>query len=109
MCDFFSAIFRVDGAWCHLANNTHSAEVEASGWKENDQFADLHGPRFLEGEWNGNGEYPGAYKVCRGGTPNAKQVEAIDRVYGSLDHLLANPEANAEAMLFGNGIFAGDE
>jgi hypothetical protein len=110
MCDFHSCCIRVDGAVAHLANNSHSSAVAAAGWKENDQFADLHGPRFVEAEWDGNGKYLGAAEVCRGPTPpNAKQAEAIDRIYGSLSRLLADPEVNADVMLFDGGIFAGDE
>ena len=109
MCDFFSCCIRVDGAVVHLADNSHAEAVAAAGWKENDQLADLHGPRFVEAEWNGSG-YPGAVKICRGPVrPNDKQVETCDRIYGALARLLSDPEANAEAMLFGQGIFAGDE
>lgn len=109
MCDFHSIIVRRDGAKAHVMTNSHSGAVEAAKWRENDQMADMRGPFFVECEWGGNGEYPGADKITRSCDFNEKQRKTIDAHYQSLSKLLADPKANAEAMLFDGGVFAGDE
>lgn len=60
MCDFHSIIVRVDGAIGHIASNSHSEAAEALGWKENEDFKPT---RFVEVEWDGMGDYPGAEKI----------------------------------------------
>jgi hypothetical protein len=109
MCDFHSIVCRHDGAIGHIAANSHSGAVAALKWLENDQVSALRGvPRFLECEWSGEGEYPGADYVTRG-VPNEKQAKAIDGHYQALAKLLSDPASHAERMLFEGGIFAGDE
>ena len=106
MCDFFSSICRIDGTIFHAPHNSHSRMVEEAGWKENDQMADLREPRFVEVEWNGRGEYPGAESVARG-TINEKQRKAIDLLYGNLEKLVSNPNEHAVRMFTGKGYFSG--
>jgi hypothetical protein len=105
MCDFFSISIRTDGAFCHLPTNSHSEAVQASGWRENQANRE---PFFVDSEWSGEGEYPGANKITRG-TPNPAQIKTIDRIYGALTKLISNPEKHAESMLFGAGIFSADQ
>ena len=104
MCDFFSGIVRVDGSWKHIKENSHSGAVAAAGWRENDNLR----TRFAEAEATGEGEYPGAQKICRSEL-NEKQVKTVDRIYGALYQLIANPAAHAARMLFGKGIFSGED
>ena len=108
MCDFLSIAVRADGAVAKTAGNSHSGAVKAAGWRENDQMADLRGKYFVEVEWNCEGDYPGADKISRGEI-NEKQRKVIDGIYDGAAKLLADPAKNAERMLFGAGIFAGDE
>ena len=108
MCDFLSICVRKDGAVAHIPKNSHSGAIAHYGWRENDQMADMRGKFFVEAEWNGQGKYPGAEKITRGEF-NEKQRTKIDSIYTSLAELLNNPAERAEGMLFGHGIFAGDE
>ena len=108
MCDFHSVVVRLDGAKAHLMTNSHSGAVEAAKWRENDHMAQFRGAFFVECEWNCLGTYPGARHIARDEL-NDKQVAAIDTHYQALAQLLANPAAHAQAALFGNGIFAGEE
>ena len=107
MCDFLSIIVRADGKIGHIPENSHSGTVNALNWREND---DPHRPekRFVECEWNLEGDYPGAEKVTRGEI-SEKQRKSIDLFYGNAKKLIANPKAHAGRMLFGKGYFAGDE
>ena len=106
MCDFLSIIVRHDGKIGHTPSNSHSETVKALGWREND---DLHRDekRFVEVEWNCEGEFPGADKISRGEI-NEKQRKAIECFYGNAAKLLAEPEKHAERMLFGRGYFLDD-
>ena len=108
MCDFHSIVVRRDGAKAHVMSNSHSGAVQAAGWRENDQMADLRGAFFVEVEWHGQGKFPGVVRIIRNPV-NVKQGEVIEQHYTSLAHLLADPRANAESMLFGQGLFAGEE
>ena len=108
MCDFHSIVVRRDGAKAHVASNSHSGAVSAAGWRENGQMADMRGKYFVECEWNGTGPYPGADTITRG-VINEKQCKAIDIHYEALARFMADPGANAEEMLFGDGFFAGEE
>ena len=111
MCDFLSIIVRHDGKIGHIPSNSHSETVKALGWREND---DLHRDekRFVEVEWNCEGEFPGADKISRGeineSEINEKQRKAIECFYGNAAKLLAEPEKHAERMLFGRGYFSDD-
>ncbi len=102
MCDFFSAIVSASGEFYHAAHNSHSTMVTEAGWRENDQ---MNSARFVEAEWSGEGDYPGATKICRN-TLNAKQIKVVDQYYVALAKLLQDPKQHAERMLFGKGIFA---
>ena len=82
MCDFHSIICYVDGAIFHAPENSHTDAVKLSGRPEND------GPRrFVEAEWDGRGEYPGAEKITRG-VANEKQIRAIDAHFRGLVEVL---------------------
>ncbi len=108
MCDFHSIIVRRDGAIGHVAKNSHSGAVEAAGWRENDQMADLREPFFVEAEWNCEGPFPGASKITRG-TPNAKQLQVVKDHYTALVELLEDPAKHGEKYCTGSGRFASDE
>ena len=109
MCDFHSIIVRRDGAKAHVMTNSHSQAVEHANWRENDRMADMRGPFFVECEWGGIGEYPGADKITRSCSFNEKQRKTIDSHYGSLAKLLANVKDNSETMLGNGGVFEGNE
>jgi len=108
MCDFHSIVVRVDGASAHIAGNSHSGAVEAAGWRENDQMADLRGKYFVEAEWDGLGDFPGAESITRG-EMNEKQRKLIANHYTALQKLLADPASHAERMCLGRGIFSKPE
>ena len=108
MCDFHSIIVRRDGAIGHVAKNSHSGAVDAAGWRENDQMADLREPFFVEAEWNCEGPFPGASKITRG-TPNAKQLQVVKDHYTALVELLEDPAKHGEKYCTGSGRFAGNE
>jgi hypothetical protein len=111
MCDFHSIAVRRDGAVAHIPGNSHSGAVKAAGWTENDSVSEMRGvPRFNEAEWNGDGKFPGVDSITRGcSSLTEKQRSVIEGHYTALASLLSNPEEHAERMLFGSGIFAGDE
>ncbi len=98
MCDFHSCVIRADGALAHVAGNSHSEAVKAAGWAENRPHAR---PCFVEAEWNGEGKYPGADKICRvpeGEKLTAKQRETVDRHYKALaDVMGGKPSARSLA------------
>lgn len=104
MCDRYSCIVRVDGEIRHLPTNSHSEMVETAGWKEN---TDLH-TRFVEAEWDGQGEYPGAEKICRDEL-NDKQRKAVDRVYRALALVIDDPAKHAAKLCLNGGIFEAEE
>jgi hypothetical protein len=98
MCDFHSCCIRVDGALAHVAENSHSSAAAAAGWKENEP---LKRPRFVEAEWDGIGEYPGAERITRvqaGEELTAKQRRKIDAHYQALAAILKNTEPTAEQL-----------
>ena len=97
MFDFHSIVVRVDGASAHIASNSHSGAVEAAGWRENDQMADLRGKYFVEAEWGGLGDFPGPKSVTRGDM-NEKQRKLITNHYTALQKLLADPASHAERL-----------
>ena len=82
MCDFHSVVCYVDGAIYHAASNSHTAAVKLSWRPENDGTR-----RFVEAEWDGRGEFPGAEKITRG-EPNEKQLRAIDSHYRGLSRVM---------------------
>ena len=99
MCDFHSCCIRVDGALAHVAENSHSSAALAAGWKENEPHKRA---RFVEAEWNGRGEYPGADKICRvqaGEELTAKQRKKCDDHYKSLAAILKNKTPSAAEFL----------
>ena len=104
MCDYHSACFRVDGAVAHDPSNSHSTIIRNAGWRENDSQFQC---RFVECEWHGHSEYPGASAVVSSGardtTLNDNQVRAINRHYLRLQDAHANPGHH----LFGDGYFSG--
>ena len=106
MCDFLSIIVRHGGKIGHIPSNSHSATVRALGWRENDD-AHRDEKRFVEVEWNCEGQFPGADKISRGEI-NEKQRKAIECFYGNAAKLLVEPEKHAERMLFGRGYFSDD-
>jgi hypothetical protein len=109
MCDFHSIVVRRDGAIAHIPGNSHSGAVAASKWTENDSVSEFReAPRFTEAEWSGQGEFPGVDRITRG-VLNEKQRKVVETHYTALAALLADPSSNADRMLFGTGIFAGDE
>lgn len=98
MCDFHSVCIRVDGALAHVKDNSHSGAVKAAGWVENQPHKR---PVFVEAEWDGDGEYPGADKICRiqeGEKLTAKQRETCDRHYKALADVLNSPEPKAASL-----------
>jgi hypothetical protein len=100
MSNFHSIVVRVDGAIAHIPGNSHSGAVEKAGWAENDST--FKKQRFVEVEWNGEGEYPGAEKIARFDKENGltqKQVEAIDRHYGFLNRALKGDSDAVEYFL----------
>ena len=105
MCDFHSIVVYQDGAAFHVASNSHSEAVAVAKRAENTPITP---DRFVECEWNGDGGFPGVDEVTRG-TANEKQRKTIERIYGALAELLSDPEQHAERMLFGSGIFSGDQ
>ena len=108
MCDFISICTRVDGKIAHIPSNSHSGAVKEFGWTENNQTAYmLDKMRFVESEWNGIGDYPGAEKITRGEI-NEKQRKAIDLFYSNAAKLFSDPKKHAKRMLTGNGYFASD-
>jgi len=108
MCDFLSICVRRDGAIAHIPGNSHSGTVAHYKWSENDQTAELRDQmRFVEVEWNCEGEFPGAEKISRNAI-NEKQRKVIETFYTNAAKLLADPEEHAERMLFGTGYFADD-
>ena len=104
MCDFHSICVRVDGAKTHLRTNSHSGSVDAAKWRENQPNRD---PFFVEAEWNGLGQYPGADKICRS-TPNEAQRKTVDAHYQALAAVMADP-IKAATLCFDGGIFSGAE
>ena len=89
MCDFHSIVVRADGAEAHVFGNSHSTAVEKAGWMENEPHKRK---RFVEVEWNGVGEYPGADKITRLDdyqSLTAKQRTTIDRRYKALAKVMA--------------------
>ena len=108
MCDFLSSVCRIDGAIIHKPHNGHSQMVQEADWTENGKMADFHAARFVECEWSGEGKYPGADKIARGPI-NEKQRRSIDGIYQALGKLISNPGRHSKRMLFGKGIFAGDD
>lgn len=105
MCDFHSIVVRADGAKAHIPSNSHSGAVAAAGWRENEPHREKF---FVECEWSGVGEYPGAEKITRGDI-NEKQRKVIDTHYTALSKLLSDPKKHSDRMLFGAGIFSGDQ
>ena len=92
MCDFHSIVVRVDGAIAHVPSNSHSEAVKHAGWTEN---GPNKRPRFIECEWGGEGEYPGAEKISRkqdGEELTNKQVKAIDAHYQRLAKAMSGDE-----------------
>jgi hypothetical protein len=109
MCDFHSIVVRRDGVIAHIPSNSHSGAVKEAGWTENDQMAEMRDQmRFVEVEWSGQGDFPGAVQISRG-TINDKQARVIESHYTALAKLLSAPEEHAERMLFDGGIFDGDQ
>jgi hypothetical protein len=99
MCDFHSCCIRVDGALAHVAENSHSSAALAAGWKENEPHKRAS---FVEAEWNGRGEYPGADKICRvqaGEELTAKQRKKCDDHYKALAAILKNKTPSAAELL----------
>lgn len=105
MCDFHSIVVRKDGTKAHIAKNSHSGAVATAKWRENQPNRDEF---FVEAEWSGEGTYPGADSISRNAL-NEKQRKVIDAHYGALAKLLDDPAEHAERVLFGRGIFAGEE
>ena len=98
MCDFHSCVIRADGALAHVAGNSHSSAVAKAGWAENRAHAR---PCFVEAEWDGIGEYPGAEKICRipeGEKLTAKQRETVDRHYKALADVMNSPQPSARSL-----------
>jgi hypothetical protein len=92
VCDFHSIVVRADGAKAHVFGNSHSEAVEAAGWLENEPHKRK---RFVECEWDGKGEYPGAEQITRlevGDELTAKQRETIDRHYKFLAAVMSGDE-----------------
>jgi len=84
MCNFHSCIIRRDGALAHVASNSHSEAAADCGWRENKPN---ERPFFVEAEWDGQGIYPGAEKICRipeGEELTAPQRRKIDSHYQAL-------------------------
>ena len=106
MCDFHSCVVYTDGRLFHIASNSHSGAVAASSRAENTIAVS---GRFVECEWDGSGEYPGADKITRSKEINEKQRKTIDAHYGALSKLIADPKSHAERMLFDGGIFSSDD
>ena len=95
MCDFHSVVVRADGALAHVAENSHSTAVSKAGWRENEP---LKRPVFIEAEWDGQGKYPGATKICRlqsGESMTAAQLKAVDRHYLALATMLQDDKPPA--------------
>jgi hypothetical protein len=111
MCDFLSIVVRRDGAVAHVPQNSHSGAVQAAGWRENDQMADMRGPFFVEAEWNPDQEkFPGVDKVYHSTSGiNEKQRKAIEGFYLNAQKLFQDPEGHAERMCLGDGCFAGED
>jgi hypothetical protein len=100
MCDFHSIAIRADGAIAHIPENSHSGAVKAAGWAENSPHKR---PVFIEAEWNGRGEYPGADKICRvpdGEKLTAKQREVCDRHYKHLAAIMCGKPTKAAVVYF---------
>jgi len=98
LCDFHSVCVRADGLLAHVSGNSHSEAVKAAGWAENKPHAR---PVFIEAEWNGVGEYPGADKICR--VPNgekltAKQRQTVDRHYKALAEVMNSDNPSKIAL-----------
>ena len=108
MCDFHSIAVRKDGAVAHIMQNSHSGAVEAAGWRENDQMADLRGPYFVEAEWSGKGEFTVERITRNSESMNEKQRTVINNHYKALQRLLADPAEHVERMCLGRGIFSED-
>lgn len=84
MCDFLSTIVRADGVLYHDPSNSHSSMIAKCGWRENQPNRK---PFFVEAEWDCEGEYPGAEKVCRvpdGEKLTKGQISAVDKFYKSV-------------------------
>ncbi len=77
MCDFFSAIYRRDGAEYHDKTNSHSGMVQAAGWAEN---GTQRRQVFWEAEWQKpfEGDAPGLI-VRDGEQPTRKAARAWER------------------------------
>jgi hypothetical protein len=99
MCDFHSIAVRRDGAIAHVHGNSHSGAVHHAGWRENQPNRE---PFFVEAEWNGNGEYPGAEKITRNHSKEfpltVAQTKAIDRHYQALASVLIATHPTAEEI-----------
>ncbi|HWA28088.1 MAG TPA: hypothetical protein VG734_20725, partial [Lacunisphaera sp.] len=95
MCDFHSVVVRANGALAHVAENSHSTAVSKAGWRENEP---LKRPVFVEAEWDGLGEYPGAEKICRvpdGEKLTDAQRSAVDSHYRALALMLKQKSPSA--------------
>ena len=96
MCDFHSTIWRLIGQdvqMFHLASNSHSEMVAASGWRENEPNRKV---LVFEAEWNGAGEMPGDSRLVKsnfGECPD-KVIKAIRK------HCLKLKEALSEGKHF---------
>ena len=102
MCDFHSIIVRRDGAMAHVPENSHSGAAAACGWRENEPNKR---PVFVEAEWDGEGEYPGADKITRvpaGEELTAAQRKRIDSHYSALASILKNRRPTFEQLLYWN-------
>jgi hypothetical protein len=98
MCDFHSICVRTDGAIAHVAQNSHSTAADAAGWRNNE---DHRRPVFVEVEWDGEGEYPGADKIARvpaGEKLTVNQRRKIDFHYQALAAILKNPKPTFEQL-----------
>ena len=95
MCDFHSSLISVLGDVYHLPSNSHSEIAAHFKLRENEPHKR---PSFVEAEWDGSGEYPGADKICRvqnGEELSAKQRAACDSHYKALATYLSGPSPSA--------------
>ena len=92
MCDFHSICVRLDGAIAHVMSNSHSQAVKEAGWIENDAKSDN---RFVEAEWDGQGNPPTNWMSLIRGEPNERQIAAVKAHYTDLHITLLTGKISA--------------